>query len=87
VNVGVAVLSESKRLMNQIFDYCEANKIIIIYSAVDSILVESSKLELLKPLIGENIGTLKVVASGEPIIIGKGTCYLSDEHYMLWNPT
>jgi hypothetical protein len=55
VNVGVTVLSESKRLMNQPFDYCEANGIIVVYSAVDSILVESSKLELLRPLIGETI--------------------------------
>jgi hypothetical protein len=81
VNVGVAVLSESKRLMNQLFDYCEANGIIVVYSAVDSILVESSKLELLRPLISETIGQLKIVASGKPILIGKGTYYLSDEHY------
>jgi hypothetical protein len=81
VNVGVAVLRESKRLMNQLFDYCEANGIIVVYSAVDSISVESPKLELLRPLIGETIGQLKIVASRIPSIIGKGTYYLNDEHY------
>jgi hypothetical protein len=54
VNVGVAILSESKRIMNQLFDYCDANDITIVYSAVDSIVVESSKFELLRPLIWEN---------------------------------
>jgi hypothetical protein len=53
VNIGVAILSESNRLMNQLFDYCDANDITIVYSAVDSIVVESSKFELLRPLIWE----------------------------------
>jgi hypothetical protein len=31
--------------------------------------------------MGENIGQLKVVTQGIPIIIGPGTYYLNDEHY------
>jgi hypothetical protein len=81
VNIGVAILSESKRIMNQLFDYCDSNDTIIVYSAVDSIMIESSKLELLKHLIGEKIGELKIVTQGIPIIINKGTYYLNASLY------
>jgi hypothetical protein len=52
VNIGVRILSESKRIMSELFDYCDSNGILVTYSAIDFILIPFSKLPLLDKAMG-----------------------------------
>jgi hypothetical protein len=57
------MFSESKRIMNELSAFCSKNDILVIQSAADSILIPSSKVQLLEARVGDKISNLKIVHS------------------------
>jgi hypothetical protein len=80
-HIGCAILSMSKRIMNEIFDYLDSNGVAVYYSATDSLLIPTNKTHLLEDQIGSELGQLHIETSGDAIIIRSGLYYLNDEHY------
>jgi hypothetical protein len=80
--IGTAILSMSKRYMNQLFDECDNMNIPVIMSCVDSLLIPNSDVAKLDHRIGDSMGQLHIEACGEEaIIIRPNLYYLSDSHY------
>ena len=67
--LGVHILSASKSIMFNIFDFCDKNNIHICYCNTDSLLIEKKYLDLLSDYIGPNPGQLKIEAEYDSIEI------------------
>jgi hypothetical protein len=79
--VGIAILSQARAHMNQLFDECDELGISVYYHHTDCLLVETSKVSLLKDWIGNELGKLKVEAQGEDAVILNMKCYrVGTEH-------
>jgi hypothetical protein len=80
-HVGCAILSMSKRIMNEIFDHCDTQGVDVYYSATDSLLIPSNKIDVLTDRIGPELGQLHIETSGSAVIVRSGLYYLNDNHY------
>jgi hypothetical protein len=80
--IGVMVLSMSKRVMNELFEECANKGIDVMLSHTDSILIPTDKVELLRSRIGPDLGQLHIETASQEAIVVRGNCYyLSDTHY------
>jgi hypothetical protein len=80
--IGVMILSMSKRIMNELFVECQAKGIDVLLHNTDSILIPSDKVELLRHRIGSKLGQLHLEMAGDEAIIVRPNCYyISDNHY------
>jgi uncharacterized protein YecT (DUF1311 family) len=80
--IGVMILSMSKRVMNELFAECYSKGIDVVLSHTDSILIPTDKVELLNKRIGPALGKLHIEAEGAEVIIVRGGCYyLNEDHW------
>jgi hypothetical protein len=80
--VGVAILSMSKRIMNQLFAECDELNIPVYMSNTDSLMVPTADVPKLSHHIGDAMGLLKVEkTSNDVIVIRANLYYMSDAHY------
>ena len=67
--------------MNQLFNECDERGIAVYYSATDSILIDSFKVNLLQDHIGKGLGQLHIETAGQAVIARSGVYYLNDNHF------
>jgi hypothetical protein len=70
-HIGIAILSAARAYMDTLFDECEALGIDIYYSHTDCIVIDTSKVALLKDWIGNKLGELKIEAQGSGYVKDK----------------
>jgi hypothetical protein len=79
--IGVMILSMSKRIMNELFAECYSKGIDVVLSNTDSILIPTDKVSLLNERIGPALGQLHIEAQGDEVIIVRGSCYYLNENH------
>ena len=74
---GVQVLSESRKRMNDIINYCNNSSIQIYSIKTDSFVIDSSNVNTFaqKYMIGSNLGNFKVEYEAKHIKFTSSTCY------------
>jgi hypothetical protein len=77
--IGCAILSMSRRIMNNLFTASES---VVAYSNTDSLLIPTENVEKLKAHIGDGLGQLKIEqVSDEAIVVCPNVYWLSSEWF------
>jgi hypothetical protein len=80
--LGSAVLSMSKRIMNRYFDILDSAGVPCYVSNTDSLLMPTNQVHLLQKYIGDELGMLHIECkTDEAIVIRSNLYYISDEHF------
>ena len=76
-HMGIMVLSESRKRMNNIIDYCNDNNINIYSIKTDSFVIDSNKVNDIATInsIGTNLGEFKVEYIAKNIKYTSSSCY------------
>jgi hypothetical protein len=82
--IGTAILSISKRIMNEIFYNCSRSGVDVLLHHTDSLMIHTKDLHKLQHLIGSELGELHIEIQSKEAIIIRGNCYYLDDSFYRW---